>query len=137
MRGGSGSHEPLGSTRSQSLLEGLVTRPALRYIRSCCLIRRRQLMSPNTTPPRLHRPPRARREIVDYVVSEREAAEIIGVSPDTLRRMVKRGEGPDRIKISARRIGYRLSALNDFLACVTEAVRNQEAQSQKVSPEKG
>ena len=94
-------------------------------------------MSPNTTPPRLHRPPPARREIVDYVVSEREAAEIIGVSPDTLRRMVKRGEGPDRIKISARRIGYRLSALNDFLACVTEAVRNQEAQSQKVSPEKG
>jgi predicted DNA-binding transcriptional regulator AlpA len=94
-------------------------------------------MSPNTTPPRLHRPPPARGEIVDYVVSEREAAEIIGVSPDTLRRMVKRGEGPDRIKISVRRIGYRLSALNDFLTRVTETVRDHEAQSQKVSPGKG
>jgi predicted DNA-binding transcriptional regulator AlpA len=77
-------------------------------------------MPPNTTPPPLHRPAPARREILDYVVSEREAAEIIGVSADTLRRIVKRGEGPDRIRISARRIGYRLSALNDFLARVTE-----------------
>ena len=94
-------------------------------------------MSPITTPARLHRPSTARHEIIDYVVSEKEAAAIIGVSPDTLRRMAKRGEGPDQIKISARRIGYRLSALNDFLARVTETVRNQEAQSQKVSPDKG
>ena len=73
-------------------------------------------MSRNTTPPTLDRPPPA----LDYVVSERKAAEIIGVSPDTLRRMVKRGEGPHEIKISARRIGYRLSALNEFLARLTE-----------------
>jgi predicted DNA-binding transcriptional regulator AlpA len=74
-------------------------------------------MSPDTLPPRL---PGARREMVDYVVSEREAAEILGVSPDTLRRIVKRGKGPARVKISARRVGYRLSALNDFLARVTK-----------------
>jgi predicted DNA-binding transcriptional regulator AlpA len=78
-------------------------------------------MSPNTAPARLHKSPRVHRENVDYVISESEAAEIIGVSPDTLRRMVKRGEGPNRIRISRRRIGYRLSALNDFLARVTEA----------------
>jgi predicted DNA-binding transcriptional regulator AlpA len=51
----------------------------------------------------------------DYVVSERDAAKILGVSPDTLRRLVRSGEGPQRIRISARRVGYRLSAIDAFL----------------------
>jgi predicted DNA-binding transcriptional regulator AlpA len=45
----------------------------------------------------------------DRIVSEREAAQIRNVSPDTLRRLAARGEGPRRIKLSPRRVGYRLS----------------------------
>ena len=41
--------------------------------------------------------------IPDRIVSEKEAAEIRGVSPDTLRRQAARGEGPPRIKLSPRR----------------------------------
>ena len=47
----------------------------------------------------------------DRIVSEKEASEIRGVSPDTLRRAAARGEGPKRIKLSPRRVGYRLSEL--------------------------
>ena len=43
------------------------------------------------------------------VVSEPTAAGILGISPDTLRRLSQRGQGPRRIKISERRIGYRLA----------------------------
>jgi predicted DNA-binding transcriptional regulator AlpA len=44
------------------------------------------------------------------VVSESEAAEIVGLSIDTLRRSVRDGDGPARIKLSERRVGYRRSA---------------------------
>ena len=47
----------------------------------------------------------------DRIVSEKEAAEIRGVSPDTLQRQAERGEGPERIRLSPRRVGYRLSEL--------------------------
>ena len=47
----------------------------------------------------------------DRIVSEREACAIRGVSPDTLQRQAARGEGPERIKLSPRRVGYRLSSL--------------------------
>jgi predicted DNA-binding transcriptional regulator AlpA len=47
----------------------------------------------------------------DRIVSEKEAAEIRGVSRDTLRRQAQRGEGPRRIQLSERRVGYRLSEL--------------------------
>jgi predicted DNA-binding transcriptional regulator AlpA len=47
----------------------------------------------------------------DRIVSEREAAQIRGVSEYTLRRQAQRGEGPERIKLSPRRIGYRYSSL--------------------------
>jgi predicted DNA-binding transcriptional regulator AlpA len=42
------------------------------------------------------------------ILSEPAAAHMLGVSPDTLRRMAGRGEGPRRIKLSQRRVGYRL-----------------------------
>jgi predicted DNA-binding transcriptional regulator AlpA len=42
------------------------------------------------------------------VISEAAAAGLIGVSPMTLKRMAERGEGPPRLKISIRRVGYRL-----------------------------
>jgi len=43
------------------------------------------------------------------VVSEREAARLLGVGHDTLRRMVARGEGPKKIRISSGRVGYRIA----------------------------
>ena len=52
---------------------------------------------------------------VDRVVSEKEAAAIIGYSKDTLRREFKAGRAPARIRLSGRRIGYRLSAIYAFL----------------------
>jgi predicted DNA-binding transcriptional regulator AlpA len=45
---------------------------------------------------------------LEKIVSEKEAAELRGVSRDTLRRMAARGEGPKRIKLSPRRVGYKL-----------------------------
>ncbi|HMF22503.1 MAG TPA: helix-turn-helix domain-containing protein [Pseudolabrys sp.] len=53
---------------------------------------------------------------IDYVRSPREAAERLGISMATLRRMAQRGEGPQRIRISDRRIGYPDSALAAFVA---------------------
>jgi predicted DNA-binding transcriptional regulator AlpA len=43
------------------------------------------------------------------VLSEPAAAHLCGVSSDTLRRLAARGEGPRRIKLSPRRVGYRLA----------------------------
>jgi hypothetical protein len=42
------------------------------------------------------------------VISEKEAARLLGISPDTLRRMAARGEGPPRLRPSPGRVGYRL-----------------------------
>jgi predicted DNA-binding transcriptional regulator AlpA len=47
----------------------------------------------------------------DRIVTEREACAIRGVSPDTLQRQADRGEGPERIRLSPRRVGYRYSSL--------------------------
>ena len=49
--------------------------------------------------------------VSDRIVSEKEACEIRGVSPDTLQRQAARGEGPQRIRLSPRRVGYKLSSL--------------------------
>jgi len=57
---------------------------------------------------------------LDRVVSEAEAAAIIGFSKDTLRREFKAGRAPERIRLSGRRIGYRLSAIYAFLEAHTE-----------------
>ena len=50
----------------------------------------------------------------DRIVSLPEAAHLVGVSPDTLRRCHKRQE-LKIIKLSPRRIGIRLSDLNAFI----------------------
>lgn len=55
----------------------------------------------------LHIPLPADAEL-DRIIPELEAARLRNVSPDTLRRQAKRGEGPRRIQLSPRRIGYRL-----------------------------
>jgi predicted DNA-binding transcriptional regulator AlpA len=50
----------------------------------------------------------------DRIISERVAAEILGISPDTLRRLDRRGEGPTRRKISPRRVGYKISEVEAY-----------------------
>jgi predicted DNA-binding transcriptional regulator AlpA len=57
---------------------------------------------------------------LDRVVSEAEAAEIIGYSKHTLRREFRAGRAPARVRLSDRRIGYRLSAIYAFLEANTE-----------------
>jgi predicted DNA-binding transcriptional regulator AlpA len=50
------------------------------------------------------------------VVSETVAAKLIGLSVDTLRRACMRGEGPPRLRLSPRRVGYRLRDLDAWLS---------------------
>jgi predicted DNA-binding transcriptional regulator AlpA len=57
---------------------------------------------------------------LDRVVSENEAAMILGYSKDTLRREFRAGRAPARVRLSGRRIGYRLSAIYAFLEAHTE-----------------
>jgi predicted DNA-binding transcriptional regulator AlpA len=57
---------------------------------------------------------------LDRVVSEAETARIIGYSKDTLRREFRAGRAPARIRLSERRIGYRLSAIYEWLKAHTE-----------------
>ena len=57
----------------------------------------------------------------DYVVSSQKAAEILGVSIRTFRRMHNRGEAPPRVKITDRIFGYRNSEIMKFLEARTVA----------------
>ena len=50
---------------------------------------------------------------LEQIVSEDRAAKLRGVSTDTLRRNAQRGEGPTRIQLSTRRVGYRLREILD------------------------
>jgi predicted DNA-binding transcriptional regulator AlpA len=61
---------------------------------------------------------------VDCVVSETQAAAILGYSKDTRRRQFKAGRSPVRVRLSDRRIGYRLSAIYRFLEECTERRAN-------------
>jgi predicted DNA-binding transcriptional regulator AlpA len=51
----------------------------------------------------------------DRLVSPEVAAELMGLSLATLRRMWSDGEGPRKIRISKRRIGVRLRDLAEYL----------------------
>jgi predicted DNA-binding transcriptional regulator AlpA len=68
----------------------------------------------------------------DFVVSPKETAKIINVAVHTLRRLDKKGEGPERIQLSARRIGYRISSIERWLAervCKTATVGDSAGRS--------
>jgi predicted DNA-binding transcriptional regulator AlpA len=49
------------------------------------------------------------------VIDEHEAAEVLNLSVDTLRRRVRDGTGPKRIALSTRRVGYRVGDLQVWL----------------------
>lgn len=52
----------------------------------------------------------------DYVRSMRETAAILGVSVDTLRRLIARGDGPLVTRLSMRKLGIRDSDREAWLA---------------------
>ena len=58
---------------------------------------------------------------VDFVRTRQETAKILGISVRTLTRLEQRGEAPPRVKISDRIIGYRTSAIDQFLNARTMA----------------
>jgi predicted DNA-binding transcriptional regulator AlpA len=52
----------------------------------------------------------------DLILSRVQTADLINTSTDTLDRLVARGEGPPRIRISPRRVGHPLGACRRWLA---------------------
>lgn len=56
------------------------------------------------------------------VISEAAAADLLGLSAVTLKRMAARGEGPPRLKLSIRRVGYRLRDVESWVAKIEAAV---------------
>jgi predicted DNA-binding transcriptional regulator AlpA len=66
---------------------------------------------------------------LDYVVTEAEAAGILGISKDTLRRQFREGQAPARVRMSPSRIGYRLSAIYQFLEAHTEKPGSKRAEA--------
>jgi predicted DNA-binding transcriptional regulator AlpA len=55
------------------------------------------------------------------VVGREQAATILGVSIETLKRLEARGKGPKRIRVSLKRVGYRLSDLRAWVEARTAA----------------
>jgi predicted DNA-binding transcriptional regulator AlpA len=52
---------------------------------------------------------------VDFVRSRKETAQILNMSTRTLARLEKTGNAPSRTQLSERIIGYRDSAIREFL----------------------
>jgi predicted DNA-binding transcriptional regulator AlpA len=50
------------------------------------------------------------------VLNRRQAGEMAGVSEDTIARMEKLGKFPSSIRLSPRRVGYRLVDVEAWLA---------------------
>jgi predicted DNA-binding transcriptional regulator AlpA len=59
-------------------------------------------------------------DFTDRVLTEIETAALLGCSRDTLRRSFEDGRAPPRVRLSTRRIGYRLSEIYRFLNQHTE-----------------
>ena len=49
------------------------------------------------------------------VISKKETAKLIGVSPESLTRWHQTGTGPKRLQLSTRRVGYRVSDIQAWL----------------------
>lgn len=53
--------------------------------------------------------------IAPLVVSERDAARLVGLSPSSLRRQRNEGTGPRAIWLSDRKLGYRMTELEAWV----------------------
>jgi len=49
------------------------------------------------------------------VLTKCQVCSMISVSADTLARLHQKGEGPERIQLSARRIGYTVGSIRSWL----------------------
>jgi DNA-binding transcriptional MerR regulator len=52
---------------------------------------------------------------VEKLVKTQEAAELVGLAPQTLRMYRCRGEGPAFIKLAPNRVCYRVADLESFV----------------------
>jgi predicted DNA-binding transcriptional regulator AlpA len=57
-----------------------------------------------------------RADLPDHaVLSKPQVCSIINLSEDTLARLHQKGEGPERLQLSPRRVGYTLGAVRTWL----------------------
>ncbi|WP_082786199.1 helix-turn-helix transcriptional regulator [Acetobacter tropicalis] len=55
-------------------------------------------------------------EVSPLVIPEKQAAEMLGISRRTLQNLRIDGAGPPFVQITSRRVGYSLSALQEWIA---------------------
>ena len=73
--------------------------------------------NPSSSQPRSQRPKRPLRSSEPMLLTEKQAAKILGFSPRTLQKWRGRGDGPAFLKISSRgAVRYRRSDLEDWVA---------------------
>jgi hypothetical protein len=54
--------------------------------------------------------------VPDYaVLTKKQTATIVNSSEDVLERLHQLGDGPERVQLSPRRIGYTVGAIRDWL----------------------
>lgn len=49
------------------------------------------------------------------VLTQQQTGAITNLSDDTLRRLHQRGEGPKRVQLSPRRVGYTVGSIRSWL----------------------
>ena len=55
-------------------------------------------------------------DLPDYhVLSQAETSRVTNLSGDTLERLHRQGQGPPRVQLSPRRIGYTIGAIRAWL----------------------
>ena len=67
----------------------------------------------------------------DPILRNAEAAEYLGVSPGWLNASRMTGNGPDFIRVTAQKLGYRKSALDAFIEERTNAPYLPERQKRR------
>ncbi|MBD0275243.1 MAG: AlpA family phage regulatory protein, partial [Acetobacteraceae bacterium] len=55
-------------------------------------------------------------QVADPVVPRKTAAALVGLSESTFDRVCRQGDGPAAVRLSARRVGFRLSDLMAWIA---------------------
>jgi predicted DNA-binding transcriptional regulator AlpA len=55
-------------------------------------------------------------QAADPVIPRKAAAGLVGLSESTFDRVCRRGDGPAAVRLSARRVGFRLSDLMHWTA---------------------
>jgi predicted DNA-binding transcriptional regulator AlpA len=63
----------------------------------------------------------------EAILTDREVAELVGISVDTLCRLERKGDAPPRVQLSARRHGRRLADVRRWLAERTVSSRKTAA----------